>query len=123
MNGIGRRTFLRGSAATALALGIGGQRWLGGPSALAQPRADPRALEDLRNRLKGTLILPGDSAYTSARTVANGRYLGILPAAVARCADEADVGTCIRWCNENGVSPTARGGGHSYAGYSTTDEL
>ena len=45
------------------------------------------------------------------------------PAAVARVADEADVVTCVTWCNENGVPPVGRGGGHSYAGFSTTTGL
>jgi FAD/FMN-containing dehydrogenase len=81
------------------------------------------ALGDLRSRLNGTLMLPGDSGYGPASAPANGRYLDIRPAAVARCADEADVVTCVDWCTENGVAPVGRGGGHSYAGYSTTTGL
>ena len=68
-------------------------------------------LNDLRRRLNGTLILPDDSAYDSASAPANGRYLDIRPAAIARCADEADVIACINWCNETGSKPVGRGGG------------
>src|SRR5215208_112982 len=124
MRGFDRRTFLRGSAAAALALGLGREAWRNLRDVeAAQAPVDPAALADLRARLNGTLILPGESAYESASAPANGRYLAVRPVAVARCADEADVVTCIGWCNENGVSPTGRGGGHSYAGYSTTNEL
>jgi FAD/FMN-containing dehydrogenase len=47
----------------------------------------------------------------------------VRPVAVAECADEADVVTCVNWVRRNGVMPVARGGGHSYAGYSTTTGL
>jgi FAD/FMN-containing dehydrogenase len=128
MFGMTRRTFLRtGAAAT---LGLSGAIELG-PNvrpasrhrASAQTPEMGSALDDLRARLNGTLILPGDSGYLAASAPANGRYLEIRPMAIARCADEADVVTCIDWCNENGVSPVGRGGGHSYAGYSTTTGL
>ncbi len=123
MNTFSRRSFVSG-AASALALGT----YINPLAAFAReatPQSDVEAsaLEDLRTRLNGTLMVPGDSGYATASAPANGRYLGTQPAAVARCADEADVVTCIKWCNENGVSPVGRGGGHSYAGFSTTTGL
>jgi FAD/FMN-containing dehydrogenase len=129
MRTINRRQFLGGTAASVLALGtyLPIQSALAGQATpAASPVASgvsPSALEDLRTRLHGTLMLPGDSGYASASAPANGRYADILPVAVARCADEADVVTCIAWCNENGVPPVGRGGGHSYAGFSTTTGL
>jgi len=124
MKTLNRRSFVSAGAASALALGT----YITPLSAAArqatpQSDVDPSALNDLRTRLNGTLMLPGDSGYLAASAPANGRYLDILPAAVARCADETDVVTCIQWCNENGVSPVGRGGGHSYAGFSTTTGL
>src|SRR5680860_205092 len=127
MTTLSRRSFLRGGAVATSAVALGayinpaaalGRQTPVDPSAVA-----PSALDDLRTRLNGTLMLPGDSGYASASAPANGRYLDIRPAAVARCADEADVVTCIQWCNENGVPPVGRGGGHSYAGFSTTTGL
>lgn len=126
MSGITRRTVLRSGAAAALGLGFGRGvgSWAGQAGrAAVQPSVDAAVLADLRARLNGTLMLPGDSGYAAASAPANGRFREILPVAIARCADEADVVTCVRWCNENGVSPVARGGGHSYAGYSTTTGL
>ncbi|MGI8486761.1 MAG: FAD-binding oxidoreductase [Thermomicrobiales bacterium] len=129
-NRISRRRLLRNGAAATLALGVGiglndrsPSRFQASASASAHSSAQSSALEDLRTRLTGTVMLPGDSGYAAASAPANGRYRSILPAAVARCATEADVVTCITWCNENGVSPVGRGGGHSYAGFSTTTGL
>lgn len=81
------------------------------------------ALQDLANRLTGTLLLPGEPNYDTASAATNGRYLDIRPMAVAQVADEADVVTCVQWCNENGVQPVPRAGGHSYAGFSSTSGL
>jgi hypothetical protein len=121
MSELSRRAFLRGGAAAAIGVGTG-LVWR--PRRIAaRAGVDAAALEDLRRRLNGNLITPGDGGFTKASAPANGRYLDILPVAVARRADEADVVTCITWCNENGVPPVARGGGHSYAGYCTTTGL
>ena len=100
-----RRDLLRAGAAGAVAL------WL--PStltgrAMAEARRagiDPRALTDLRRRLRGTLLLPGDVGYDEASTPANSRFDGTRPAAVAKCADERDVVLCVRWAREHGVRP------------------
>jgi FAD/FMN-containing dehydrogenase len=131
MNTISRRRFLRDTAIATLGAGLGGvatRASVFGQSPAASigpaaPTGDPGALSDLRARLHGTLMLPGDSGYPAASAPANGRYADILPVAIARCADEADVVTCIAWCNETGIRPVVRGGGHSYAGFSTTDGL
>jgi FAD/FMN-containing dehydrogenase len=125
VSGVSRRAFVQGGVAAAIGLSAGvGSGLLWKPRRItAQEGVDPAAIADLRSRLNGTVILPGDSGYPTASAPANGRFLNVLPAAVARCADEADVVTCIKWCNENGVAPVARGGGHSYAGYCTTTGL
>lgn len=119
-----RRALLQGSAAT-LAAGYGFRPHgvAAGSFAAARTSNATSALDDLRARLNGTLMLPSDSGYATAGAPANGRYRDILPIAIARVADEADVVTCVNWCVENGIQPVARGGGHSYAGFSTTTGL
>ena len=81
------------------------------------------AIEDLRSRLNGTVLTPNDPAYASTALPANSRYAEIRPAVIAQCVDEADVVTSVQWANENGVAPVPRGGGHNYAGLSTTPGL
>jgi FAD/FMN-containing dehydrogenase len=121
VKGLTRREVMRAGAAGALGL------WLPleliDQAAAARTRIDPRSLADLRRRLRGTLLLPTDRGYTAASQPANTRFEHTRPIAVAECADEHDVIACVRWSRENGVQPVARGGGHSYAGYSTTTGL
>ena len=123
-----RRTFLQAGIATTASLGAALRLGLGWPTTgYAAPRAGAqglsRDLSALRGQLHGRLLLPGDKGYDAASAPANGRYNGIRPFAVAQCADQADVVTCVTWSVQHDVSPVVRGGGHSYAGFSTTDEL
>jgi FAD/FMN-containing dehydrogenase len=89
----------------------------------ANTRVPTRALAELRRALHGRLLLPGDRGYDAASAPANFRYDSIRPLAVAGCRNEADVITCVDWARAHRVQPVARGGGHSYAGYSTTEGL
>jgi FAD/FMN-containing dehydrogenase len=124
MRRMSRRDLLRAGAvgaAGALAAGAGWELLAG--SSVPVPRVKPGDLKKLRQQLKGRLLLPGDPGYLKESAPANGRYRSIRPIAVAECADEEDVVTSINWVRENGVPLVARGGGHSYAGFSTTTGL
>lgn len=119
-----RRTFLR-TASAAMGAGLiavaGAGQASGAYAAPILARSSP--LDELRAMLKGRLLLPGDHDYDAAYQPANGRYRDIRPMAIAQCADEDDVVACVQWSNRNDVQPVVRGGGHSYAGYSTTNGL
>jgi len=123
MSGMTRRGFVRAGAAGAVGLWLPNGVIKRAHAAARVPRVDPRALVDLRRRLTGTLLLPGDAGYLESSQPANTRFQDTRPAAVAQCADARDVSICVRWSRENGVRPVARGGGHSYAGFSTTTGL
>ncbi|MBY8867157.1 FAD-binding oxidoreductase [Streptomyces sp. RCPT1-4] len=82
-----------------------------------------RAWTGLRSHLSGRLVLPHDADYRQAARVALGQYDHIRPAAVARCATVEDVRTCLLFAREHGVHATPRSGGHSLAGWSTTEGL
>jgi FAD/FMN-containing dehydrogenase len=120
-----RREILRAGAGAALGLYLpsaAARAAVPRPS-LVSPHAHRRALEELRRRLHGTLLLPGDPEYAAASEPANTRFDRIHPLAAAVCADEQDVATCISWSQEHEIDAVARTGGHSYAGYSTTRGL
>jgi hypothetical protein len=76
----------------------------------------------LRSRLAGELLLPADQGYDAARVPYNEVYAGRRPAAIARCATVADVQACVETARTSRTPTAARGGGHSYGGYSTPEQ-
>jgi FAD/FMN-containing dehydrogenase len=125
MTDLNRRAFVRGGRAAAAGLWIstGAGACSSEPRGRGQARHDGGDLDELARRLTGDLLRPGDPGYDEASAPANGRYASTRPIAVAQCATEEDVATCVAWCVKYGQSPVARGGGHSYAGFSTTTGL
>jgi FAD/FMN-containing dehydrogenase len=106
-----RRQFLRrGGAAVAAA---------GAPALLsaAAPAASPAATTaELRRRLRGTLLEPGDRGWSAARSLWNPR-LDASPRAIAFCATPGDVAEVVRFAGRSGLPVAARGGRHSFGGY------
>jgi len=78
------------------------------------------ALSRLRSELHGTLVLPGDEEYESARAVWNAA-IDRRPAAVVRCVDSTDVIRAVRLARDQGLPVAVRGGGHGFAGRATCD--
>jgi len=77
-------------------------------------------LDDLRGRLSGEVLLPGDPGYDLARSVFNG-MVDKLPAAIARCASVEDVVACVEVARQHGLVVAVRSGGHSVSGLSMCD--
>jgi len=109
---VGRRRFL-GLAAAAGAATVGATL-LGEPAAASG--VDYAAL---KRALKGSLLRPGDTGYPAAAKPFNAALGVRRPAAIAKVANADDVRTCVKRVRGHGVPLAARGGGHSYAGYST----
>ena len=131
---ISRREFLRKGGAVGVGLGMTldasttatavGMPAFPGPCSTDVVSVPESAIKDLRNQLDcGKVLAPGDLGYAMRGLPANGRYRDISPAVIARCEDEDDVVKCVKWCKKSGISPVVRGGGHSYAGFSTTTGL
>jgi FAD/FMN-containing dehydrogenase len=106
-----RRQFLRkGGAAVAAA----GAPALLGAAAPASSPADTTA--ELRRRLRGTLLEPGDRGWFAARSLWNPR-LDVTPRAIAFCETAGDVAEVVRFAGRSGLPVAARGGRHSFGGY------
>jgi FAD/FMN-containing dehydrogenase len=76
---------------------------------------------DLAETLHGELIRPGDENYDSARTVYNA-MIDKRPAAIACCANAADVVACVAFAREHGIDLAVRGGGHNAGGLGVSDD-
>jgi FAD/FMN-containing dehydrogenase len=74
----------------------------------------------LKLAVKGAVVLPGDPAYDGARAVWNA-MVDKRPAAIVRCADEADVVATLGFARRSGLPISVRGGGHHIAGTSVCD--
>jgi len=78
------------------------------------------ALEELRARLRGDVLTPTDAGYDASRQIFNA-MIDRRPAIIARCADAADVVTCVGFARAQGLEVSVCGGGHSVAGKAVCD--
>ena len=73
--------------------------------------------------IDGALLTPGSPAYDAARRPENRAYGDVRPALVLRCCSDADVVQGLTFARETGMPVVPRGGGHCFAGRSSTDGL
>ena len=78
------------------------------------------AMSRFRSRISGSVILPNDAAYGSARLLYNRRF-DPRPIAIVRPTGESDVQRTIEFARTNGIRLSVRSGGHSYIGASGCD--
>jgi FAD/FMN-containing dehydrogenase len=71
--------------------------------------------------LDGELLEPGTAAYDAARRPENPAYGDVRPRLVVRCASEADVATGLAFARDAALPVVPRGGGHCFAGRSSTE--
>lgn len=88
----------------------------------SNPPATPSATDwqTLASRMDGGVVRPDHAAYDQLRVAFNTRYDGNRPQAVAQCATPDDVSEVLAFVRRFNLPVTARSGGHSYAGYSTS---
>jgi FAD/FMN-containing dehydrogenase len=78
-------------------------------------------VDGLRDRLAGTVLVPGQDGYDEARTLFNAT-IDRRPAAIARCADPTDVAEAIAFGRGHDLAITVRSGGHGVAGAAVADD-
>ncbi len=71
------------------------------------------------NRAK--VILPGDENFQSIQRIWNAMYDLKKPAIIVQVTGVSDVQACISYAQKVNIIVTPRGGGHSWAGFSTIE--
>lgn len=77
---------------------------------------DDPAVQELKSRVNGPLVAPGDEGYDEARRVWNG-MIDRRPALIIRCTSAADVVEAVRFARRHDILASVRGGDHSLAGH------
>jgi FAD/FMN-containing dehydrogenase len=77
-------------------------------------------LQQLRQSLRGPLLLPGDAGYDGARRVLN-ESIDRRPALIVQPTGPADVCTAVDFARRHDLLLAVKCGGHSFAGKSTCD--
>lgn len=114
-----RRGALAGVVALGTALGVPRRRR---PVAAEPPRIDPEAVTRLRGRLRGQVVVPGDTTYESARRVFywNPRTER-SPVVVVRCGHEDDAARAVEFARRHDLEIAVRAGGHAHLGWGSSD--
>ena len=86
----------------------------------SMPGISPARLAAFGASLSGTLVVPGDTAFEKARQVHNSRF-DRVPTIVVQAADAADVSRTVLLAAQTGLELAVRSGGHSLAGYGTSE--
>ena len=90
----------------------------------ANPKTEPTLqasdIAQLRQTIRGDLVVPDDSGYDQARRVWNG-MVDKRPAAVIYCAGADDVIAAVNFARSRNLLVAVRGGGHNVAGCSVCD--
>jgi FAD/FMN-containing dehydrogenase len=89
-----------------------GKQTVGGP--------DTGAVQAFASTVRGKVIEPSDNGYESARKVYNA-MIDRRPGWIVRCADVADVISCVSFARDHAMPLAIRAGGHSAPGFGTCD--
>ncbi|VTR76686.1 FAD-binding oxidoreductase [Cellulomonas hominis] len=78
------------------------------------------SLTDLRSRLTGRVVEPGDPDFDAYRGIVLGGT-DPRPAVIVRPVDDGDVSAAVTFARDAGLPVAVRSGGHSGAGHGTVD--
>jgi FAD/FMN-containing dehydrogenase len=77
----------------------------------------------LQAAIAGDVLLPESPGYDRAYRALNARFDDLRPQAVVRCGSSEDAAEAIRFARQYGMEVGTRGGGHCFAGRSSTPGL
>jgi len=80
----------------------------------------PELITELRGKVRGAVLAPGESGYDPARTIWNA-MIDRRPALIIRAAGAADVIQAVTLARTHGLVIAIKGGGHNIAGNAVGD--
>ena len=80
-------------------------------------------LAEFGNSLDGESFCPGSPGYEAIRRPVNLAYRDVCPRLVVRCRSVSDVVSAVTYATATGDRIAPRGGGHCFAGRSSTDGI
>lgn len=83
---------------------------------------EPKAIRALEQQLVGTLVLPTDPSYNTARQVWNPAFQD-FPQFIVCCEVIGDVRASLKFARDHDLWVVTRSGRHSTAGYSVNDSM
>lgn len=78
------------------------------------------SVEELRARVKGQVLLNGDSGYDEARSIWNAT-VDKKPSFIVHCAGTSDVVQAVNFARDNNILLSIKGAGHNIAGNAVCD--
>jgi hypothetical protein len=78
-------------------------------------------IDQLRQRVRGAVILPDDDRYEDARRIRNG-MIDQRPRVLVQAANAGDVMAAVDFGRQNRLDLAVRGGSHSVPGFGTCDD-
>lgn len=115
MTELGRRGFVLGAAGTL---------FLAGCTPTPHPTGSPSApvgppdWAALKKATTGSLLLPSDPGFATAKLTENPRFDAAEPLAILRVAGAADVSAALAFAKKYRLPVALRAGGHNYVGWS-----
>ncbi len=79
------------------------------------------ALQNFKSTIRGQVIMPDDASYDEVRKVYNG-MIDKRPAMIVKCANTADIVSCVNFARNNNILLAIRGGGHNAGGLGICDD-
>ena len=88
---------------------------------MAVQRVDQAALDELRERMTGVVLLPGDADYDEARHLFNA-MIDKRAAVIASCTGAADVAAAVDFARATAMPVSIRSGGHGVSGSAIAED-
>jgi FAD/FMN-containing dehydrogenase len=83
-------------------------------------KLEQSAIDDLRSRLRGPLLLAGDAGFDQSASVWNG-MITRRPAMIVRCLGTSDVIAGVNFARDHGIALCVKGGGHNISGLAVSE--